>query len=78
MQITINFHGNIYADFHGCPNFPVEDFFPDEYDEEIEGVDADDFDPDCEEAPEVPDVPDAPNLIFCTVVRGGNAEQTAK
>ncbi len=59
MNITINFHGDIYATFHGCPNIPYDDF-EDEFDEDID----DTFD---DEAPEDIEAEAAPSVILCSI-----------
>ncbi len=36
MNITVNFHGDIYATFHGCPGAPCENFNDRVYEDEID------------------------------------------
>ena len=63
MNITINFHGDIYANFYGCPGAPFDDYedkFDDEFDE--------DFDEEYEEdAPEDTEADTTPGVIVCTI-----------
>ncbi len=63
MNITINFHGDIYANFYGCPGAACNGF-EDEYDDEFD----EDFDEELEEAaPEDTEADTTPGVIVCSI-----------